>query len=183
MLNRDNNGSNNDSYFGVLCELAGLDSPIERCGYYELMNQLYHTEFIWSVLNDDNRSSDGLKLREKYGFVQEDVPCSLLEMLMALAIRCEDEILYSPTYGNRSKDWFWMMMTNLGLNKMRDLSFNKAWNNDDVTGICDVFMDREYGYSGHGGGLFPLKHPHKNQTEVEIWYQLSTYLLENDMIG
>jgi hypothetical protein len=178
MLNRDNR-VNNDAYFGVLCDLAGLESPVDNCGYFEVMNRLYHTEFYWTVPNDDNRASDGLKLREKYGFVQEDLPCNLLEMFLALAIRCDDEIMYNPTDGDRHTDWFWMMMTNLGLSKYRDRSFGKAWGHDDITDILDIFMERRYGFSGHGGGLFPLKDPRKNQTDVEIWYQLSTYLLEH----
>lgn len=178
MKNRNNSISKNDAYFEVLCELAGLETPVEKCGYFELMYQLYSTEFYWTVSNDNNRAADGLKLREKYGFVQDDLPCSLLEMLMALAIRCDEEIMYNSTEGDRSKDWFWMMMTNLGLNKFRDRSFGEGWNNDNVARICDTFMDRDYASSGHDGGLFPLRHARKDQTEVEIWYQLNAYLLE-----
>lgn len=184
MVNRKNRVSKDDAYFGVLCDLAGMVAPaVEECGYFELLQHLYNTEYYWTVPNDDNRSADGLKLREKYGFVQEGVPCNLLEMFMALAIRCDEEIMYNPKDGDRSKDWFWMMLTNLGLNKFRDRSFEEGWNNDDVARICDTFMNREYVFSGHNGGLFPLKHPRQDQTGIEIWYQMSAYLLENYEIG
>ena len=29
------------------------------------------------------------------------------------------------------------------------------------------------------GGLFPLKRPRVNQRRVEVWYQMSEYLMEN----
>ena len=170
-----------DEYFTALCVLAGLETPVEHCGFYELMSQLYHIEFIWSVPNDDNRALDALKLRETYckkGTTLDDDCCSLLEMLLALAQRCDDELMYNPIDGNRSSTWFWMMLTNLGLNKFRDRSFEEAWNANDVTGITDIFMDREY--NSHGiGGIFPLKGKCKDQTEIELWYQMNTYLMEN----
>jgi len=37
---------------------------------------------------------------------------------------------------------------------------------------------RRYSKTGKGG-LFPLKHPKKDQTEVEIWYQMQQYVMEN----
>ena len=39
-------------------------------------------------------------------------------------------------------------------------------------------VERRYKRSGEGG-LFPLKNAAKDQRKVEIWYQLSSYLLEN----
>ena len=174
-----------DSYFEVLCKLAGLETPIEKSSFYELMRELYDIEFYWSVPNDDNRALDGIELRKKYKYhydintrILQDEPCSLLEMLLALAKRCDDDIMYSPIEGDRSIDWFWMMLTNLGVNKFRDSCYGDAWVDNDVIGIMDKFMDREYNTDGKGG-LFPLKHPSENQLEVEIWYQMNAYLLEN----
>ena len=171
-----------DAYFEKLCNVAGLRNPIEHCGYFEVMHQLFRTEYYWSVPNDDNRGADGLKLRERYGYPEVESECSLLEMLLGLAVRCHEEIMYDPSKDYKQEDWFWMMLTNLGLNRMRDISFGDAWVENDVTGICDVFMDREYARNGRGG-LFPLKAPREDQTKVEIWYQLSAYLLENYPIG
>ena len=177
-----NNEHINNLYFEKLCSVAGLKGPVEHCNYFELMYQLYRTEYYWSVPNDDNRGADGIKLRERYKFPDVDSDCSLLEMLIALALRCDEEIMYNPTEGDKSVDWFWMMLTNLGLSKMRDSSFESGWNHETVSVICDTFMDREYATNGRGG-LFPLKAPQQNQTKVEIWYQLSAYLLENYPIG
>ena len=176
-----------DTYLSVLCGLVGLKEPIESSSYYELMRELYNIEFYWSVPNDDNRALDGIRLREKYcynsnisaGIMQEE-PCSLLEMLIALARRCDDELMYNSTDGNRSVDWFWMMLTNLGINRFRDSSYGDAWVDNDVIGITDKLLDREYSEKGKGG-LFPLKYAREDQREVEIWYQMNEYLIENDL--
>jgi len=170
---------NKDEYLTALCVLAGLETPIENCCYLELMTQLYNIEYIYSVPNDDNRALDGLALRSRIksdSMVGE--PCSLLEMLLSLARRCEDDLLYNPRKGDRSVDWFWMMLRNLGLSKFRDSTFGTAWKADDITGITDIFMDREYDWYGVGG-IFPLKGRCKDQREVEVWYQMSAYLLEH----
>jgi len=168
----------NDVYFGILCDLVGLKEPVEQSGYFELMYQLYRTGFYSIVPNDDNRGLDGIRMRDKYGFPAVDVGCSLLEMLVALSVRCDEDILYSPEHGDRSKEWFWMMLTNIGLNKFRDRSFGDAWKYENVEKICLKLLNREYSYDGKGG-LFPLKDARKDQTEVEIWYQLATYVLEH----
>ena len=33
--------------------------------------------------------------------------CSVLEMMIALAIRCEEHIMDDPDVGNRTGQWFW----------------------------------------------------------------------------
>ncbi|MFA6661451.1 MAG: hypothetical protein WCS56_00290 [Bacilli bacterium] len=171
----------NDVYFGILCDLVGLHEPVKTSGYFELMYQLYRTEFVALVPNDGNRGLDGIRLRDKYGFPKVNTPCNLFEMFVALAIRCDEDILYSPENGDRHVDWFWMMMTNLGLNKFRDRSFGDAWEYADIEEVCEKFLSRDYGYDGIGG-IFPLKNPKKDQRNVEIWYQLSSYLLEHPEI-
>ena len=168
----------NDVYFGILCKLVGMTEPVEECQYFELLYQLYRTEFYSIVPNDDNRALDGIKLRDKYGFPKVNVGCNLFEMLVALAIRCDEDILYNPEKGDRSKDWFWMMMTNVGLNKFRDRSFGEGWEYEDVEQICLKLMNRDYTYDGKGG-LFPLKDARKDQRDTEIWYQLNAYSLEH----
>jgi len=181
MTSYDGITNNKYEYFKVLCGLIGLKDPIDKSGYYQLMKQLFHTDFYCSVPNDDNRCLDGLKLRETFNFPDIDSGCCLLEMFVALAKRCDEDMLYNPKYGDRSKDWFWMMLTNLGLNKFRDNSFEKAWAPNDIADICDSFMDRKYAPSGKGG-IFPLKKAHEDQRKVEIWYQMCAYLMENPQL-
>ena len=66
-------------------------------------------EFYWFVNNDDNRASDGQYLRilfeqemhDNNYFGDINVPCTMFEMLIALAMRIDD-ILYDSERGRRS---------------------------------------------------------------------------------
>lgn len=126
--------------------------------------------------NDDNRMEDGKELRQEflYEFKVDDTwmnePCSVLEMLIALARRLAFEV------NGDTDEWFWHLMYNLGLEQYTDDVFNHVVA-EDVDDILDTFLDRKYGHNGEGG-LFPLEETRADQTEVEIWYQMSTYLLE-----
>lgn len=150
--------------------------------YWDLLRQLYRKEFVWIISRDDNRLADGLELRREfvetteYRFTKQDanwlqLGCSLLEMMIALCrhLNFEDD---SQTVD----EWFWELVTNLHLHKCNDASrFNEA----EVDEILDDLIWRTYEPCGLGG-LFPLNEPEKDQREVEIWYQLQTYLLETD---
>lgn len=149
--------------------------------YWFLMRQLFRKEFVWFVPNDDNRVEDGRDLR--YLFLEElevespdpmwmDLGCSMLEMMIALSNRLSFEAERSP------KDWFWELMGNLRLAEFNDISYTKG---DDYEELVDCILDnviwRTYEADGTGG-LFPLKDPREDQRNIEIWYQLSAYLLE-----
>lgn len=145
--------------------------------YWNLLRQLFETEFIWFVPNDDNRATDGRELRLEYlGASAEDfdypdwleMGCSFLELLIGLSRRLAFEA------GNDGPSWFWHLIDNLGL-----LGFNDAsnFNPEEVENIVNTVIWRTY--DDHGkGGLFPLQHTDNDQRQVEIWYQLSEYLLQ-----
>jgi len=185
MRERINDSKLVDDYFRWLCELVGLEDPVETTSYKALMKQLYSTEFYWTVPNDDNRSSDGIDLRGKFAddnwyesYEDIDGPCKVLEMLIALAIRWDGDIMYDPDKGDRSVGWFWVLIKNLRLDKCVDEDFGDCWSNGDVDHILTRFMDRDYKRNGIGG-LFPLRNFRVDQRKVEIWYQMSAYILEN----
>lgn len=154
----------------------------EKISYRKLMMFLHNTEFRYSIARDENRAHDGIDLRYRFTICHEqyseketlqalDGPCSVLEMIIGLAIRCEENIMDDPRYGNRTGQWFWRMMTNLGLGNMTDDRFDKAVAND----IIQRFLDRKYAPNGKGG-LFTLQHYPKDLRKVEIWYQMCWYL-------
>jgi len=182
MRKRVGNIRNEEDYFRILCGLAGIKKPLETSGYKLIMKKLYNTEFYWNIPNDDNRALDGKNLRDKFGWNYRDRECSFLEMLLALAIRCDEDVMYTPEDGDRTEHWFWMMMQNLGLSRCRDNDFEDSWTMSDVTYVTENMMARDYATNGIGG-LFPLRRPKKDQRKVEIWYQMSAYLLENYKIG
>jgi hypothetical protein len=141
--------------------------------YGEMLYKLHHTEFVWFIPNDDNRARDGEDLRHeflgerRYEF-QNGV--SILEVLVALSRRIEFN------GGGRAPNWAWVLIQNLELHKMNDpLNLRKSVKIDD---ILEALVFRTYEPSGQGG-LFPLIDAKEDQTKLELWYQMSAYILEN----
>lgn len=174
-----------DSYFHWLCGLVNADDP--NCSYYDLMRILFDTEFRWSIRNDENRAQDGILLRgtflkssdsEGAGIGDIQGPCTVLEMLIALATRIDIDIMWDPDKGDQTMRWFWEMVQNLGLDGFDDDDFEGEDGYRFVPFIVDRWLDRRYRWDGIGG-LFPLKNPTCDQRETEIWYQMNVYMIEN----
>ncbi len=157
-------------------QIGAVKSPDPSAKYDRLMGLLYTKEFIWIVLNDDNRAEDGRALRVEfiaqrhYQVIPQwfEFPCSILELLIALSRRLAFEGEGEP------RSWFWILIENLGLGQHRD---GRRYSEDGVHEILEDLIWRTYDPSGRGG-LFPLRYPKEDQREVEIWYQMSAYLLE-----
>lgn len=168
----------NDEYFEYLCELIDAKRYAKSVSYRKLLMRLHDIEFIYSVPYDDNRADDGIQLRRKFALTRDDMavidyisgPCSVLEMMVALAVRCET-IMDDTCYGDRTGQWFWGMINNLGLSSMTDSRFNKH----EVDAIISRFLNREYDRNGRGG-LFTVKNCERDMRTVEIWGQLNWYL-------
>jgi hypothetical protein len=92
-------------------------------------------------------------------------------MIIALAIRCEETYMDDASIGDRTGQWFWGMIRNLGLGSMVDSRFDKLY----VEEVVRRFLDREYEADGTGG-LFTIKNCDADLRDVEIWYQLCWYL-------
>ena len=169
----------NDEYFEWLCELIDADRFDKQLSYRKLLMRLHSIEFTWFIPKDDNRADDGVQLRRRFAIIRDDMrivryiqgPCSVLEMMIALAIRCEETIMDDALLGNRTGQWFWGMVHNLGLSPMRDISFDKNYVDDVITRL----LNREYEPDGKGG-LFTVRHCKHDMRTVEIWRQLSWYL-------
>lgn len=147
--------------------------------YSILAEQLYTKEFVWFVPNDDNRNADGIELRKIFleetgieypGHQWMYMSSSILELLLGLANRL------SFLDQRPASVWFWEMITNLGLLHANDAEYDINIELE-VDKILDVFIWRLYNPDG-SGGLFPLEHPTKDQTKVELWYQMSAYVME-----
>lgn len=136
---------------------------------------MFNTPFEWLIANDDNRLEDGLELRIEFGLDLQKfayIPCSVLEVLVALARRLAFET------GEEDAEWFWRMIANLGLGHMSDEEFPEG--GEAVTAMAlQRFIERRYDRDGHGG-IFPLRESNIDQRKVEIWYQMSAYLLESE---
>ena len=169
----------NDDYFEWLCEVVDSKRFSKHVSYRKLLMHLHNIEFTWFIPYDDNRADDGIMLRRKYALARHDEelsdyisgPCSVLEMMAALAIRCEESIMDDTLFGNRTGQWFWGMIHNLGLSPMNDSNFDAEFVDD----VIARFLNREYEPDGKGG-LFTIKNCDHDLRTVEIWRQLSWYL-------
>jgi hypothetical protein len=169
----------NDEYFEYLCKLIDIDRFSKQVTYKKLLAHLHNIEFTWFIPHDDNRADDGIQLRRRYGLDQNDIslsqyltgPCSVLEMMVALAIYAEEHIMSDPQVGNRTGQWFWSMIVNLGLGDQMDDRFDRR----HVDGVLQRFLDRRYEPTGQGG-LFMIRNCDRDLRKVEIFHQLCWYL-------
>lgn len=170
-----------DDYYRWLTELIEANMPDKS--YWLLARVLHNKPYNWFVPNDDNRESDGLELRRDYlymmGYDNETIegPCSMLEMLIALAGRINSQMADLRNRDNTAR-WFWEILANVGLDRFTDDEYYDNFDGAEVEYILDTIIERVYRRDGRGG-LFPLKHPKKDQRKVEIWYQMCSYLMEN----
>lgn len=154
----------------------------QRENYTELFFALYSTEFFWTVSRDKNRAEDGLDLRVQFEretgeYAEMCGPCNCLEMFVALAIRCEMELMYDPDAGDRTDEWFWMMMANLGLDEFESNRFDFY----EVDDILWNFMNRNYGPNGEFCAFFDQKSCTSFDSEfenIELAYQLNYFIKE-----
>lgn len=169
-------------YYWLLDIIDCLDYPNEK--YSRVLDKLYDTPFYDLIPNDCNRIDDGYSLREKFAedvgehpyYVMDALPenCSILEMMIALAIKWEDNIAWDPDMGDRTSEWFWIMMENLGLTFYDDSRFNKQ----EVEDILRVLLERKYCTDGRGG-LFKVNNPNIDMRNLEIWLQMNYFFNEN----
>lgn len=173
-------------YFNWMCNLVYGEEHPKGLSYQKLLQCLDDTPFIWIISMDSNRAADGIDLRYRFGYendipqpeigtLLDDHPCSVLEMMVALSIRCEEHIMNDPEIGNRTGQWFWNMIVNLGLGSMTDAKFDEKAVHD----IVHRFLYREYKPNGEGG-LFKIpsivRYGKFDIRTSEIWYQAMWYL-------
>lgn len=174
-----------DDYFDWLMDIA---KPIQgERSWLILMKVLNSTEFEVLVPNDINRCIDGCGLREEfrlcshypdYNAIMEQ-PCSVLELLLSLARTMDFELSGAYAGADRTHFYFWELLENLGLDEYDDLSYaERRGAGKDVKQILRKFISRDYDEYGRGG-VFPLRHPNRDQRYVELWNQMGSYLQEN----
>lgn len=173
---------NAPEYLEWLSDIIHLYSE-EHADYTSLIKYMYSYRFRYSVVGDENREKDAnnilyMRYMDEYGLPYDmetlhDRDTSVLEVLIALSIRCERDIMGEP---DEFKDdrWFWIMLENLSL----DGCTNDVFDEETVDYILSKWLDRRFAYNGNGG-IWPLKFTNRNQKFVEIWYQMQEFLEEN----
>lgn len=169
-------------YFEWMYEMVCGGRYSKENSYTNLLTHLHEIEFRYIIPKDSNRDEDGKDLRYRFAFEEyapesRDFivdclarPCSVLEMMIALSIRCED-IMDDPSFGDRTGQWFWKMIVNLGLGGM----YNTRYDKECVDEVIDAFLNREYEPDGRGG-LFRIKNCENDMRKFEIWVQMLWYL-------
>lgn len=158
-----------NGYFNWLMGIIG--GPGE---YKNAIELLWRTEYYSNIPNDQNRAVDGLKLRYYYeqetGKKCEKIgPCSVLEMMIRLAMRTESGFLFDQKVGNRTNLWFWDMFFSAGFEKINE-SGQKKWANAH---FLDKFLARETGTF-----FFKMAKSPENFGQMEVWEQLCRYISE-----
>lgn len=153
-----------------------LDNKWDETFDLSMLRAMFMTEFKYHVPNDQNRAMDGVYLRDRFlsqvpvkSSANEienwlELECSVLEMLLALADRASYQTAIGPS------DWFSLFVKNLGLRENQSYAKTKR--------VIQRLINRTYSRDGTGG-LFPLENPLEDQREVELWYQMSAYIIEN----
>lgn len=178
-MTRDEIEMQND-YFEWMCSLIASKEHDKR-----LLMHLHDVAFAYIIPMDSNRAEDGIELRYRFGRENgyderivaaylDDRDCSVLEMMIAVALRCEDA-MYDPDTGDQTARWFWDMIDSLGLTNMTGERYNKQY----VDAAIDILLNREYRRNGEGG-LFTVENCDVDMRSIEIWYQMSKYL--NDIL-
>lgn len=168
-------------YFEWLCGIVFDRRYLEGRSYSKLFELLHSVDFEVLIGMDQNRAEDGIDLRYRFGdekgYIQamiasliDIVPCSVLEMMVALSFQCEN-IMDDPEKGNRLSKWFWIMIDNLGLGSMDDNNFDDEF----ARFVIFRFLNREYSSNGEGG-LFVINDCKYDLRDVEIWHQMCWYL-------
>lgn len=171
-----------DRYFEWLCKAVTPPTGEQPYGY--LLRYLADTDFQYCIELDGNREADGFDLRYRFGEEAgvpsreiarylDNRPCSMLEMMVALALRCEEAIMFDPNKGDRTWIWFQEMLCSLRLDRMEDAHFDHK----EVAYRVRRFVCQKYDSDGHGG-LFTVKHPYRDMRSIDIWTQLQWWLEE-----
>ena len=163
-----------DQYLDWLYAKVGLQE--ENIHHHRLLKRLFSTEFVMLVPNDDNRCMDGIALRKE--FIRSgrmirpssqwmNLGCSVLEMMIGVARHL------AFTAEGETGEWFWHIIENLGLARYDDNRYHER----RIDEITERLIWRQYSYDGNGG-MFPLQEPQDDQRDVEVWFQMESYILE-----
>lgn len=165
----------NELYFSWMVRKCRCEDRVKLLGLLDSIS------FTYIIPLDANRAEDGIDLRYRFAYenaiseseIHDTIdrrPCSVLEMMVALAIRCEETIMSDPEYGDRTYIWFKEMLTSLGFDRIYDDNFVREYCVDHIY----RFLNRDYKPTGEGG-LFTV-FDRGDLRHVEIWYQAMWYL-------
>lgn len=146
--------------------------------YLEVITRLFNTQFMWSCPMDKNRAEDGLMLRYVFSQEQEtdseieyifsNTGCNMLEMMIALALRIENDYLAREGNIVYTDKWFFNMIYSLGFRNPNKWIFSD---------IMRRFFNHEYTREGDGGLFYiPNLDYSIDLRKEEIWVQMNHWV-------
>lgn len=191
-----------EAYFDYIYTISGLgvNDKNESLSKREFGNLLNEIQFTFVNPKDDSRAADGTALRYSFAMTMRDAyfseidfdeykecvkkalngPCSVLEMMVALAQKIEN-IAADPDYPDRTSMWINKMICSLGITGYQHSYIQKhpEWK-ETVRGVVEKANNREYEPNGKGGyfHIIPNTEEEKNVDvrELTIWNQAMMYL-------
>lgn len=170
-------------YFNYLVDRV-CDKKHPKVDYIPLLDLLHSMPFMIVVEMDENRAGDGEFLRQRW-LQHEDLyeylyefdgdKVSVLEVLIGIAERLEFQV-GDVMEGDHLHDRFWELLRNLGIEKYSAGNYKPLNIKEKVRN----WMARKYKNDGVGS-IFPVKKDVKNFSELQIWDQMSIYIMENYM--
>lgn len=157
--------------------------------HQRLIKQLHRTKFLVQDPHDQPRENDGIDLRWRFAWecghvgdeliyvpwLHEDCECSILEMMVALAFRADENFTKKSNDESTVANLFWKMVKNMGLLGEAD----NVYDEENVTYKLDIFNNRMYEPNGHGGLFMFRGNCGEDMRNVEIWHQLCLWVNEN----
>lgn len=168
------------AYQAYLGWLTNQIEPNRQRNFNELFRIMHTKEFVYVMANDDSRMQDAHDVRSDYfrefqikPYVTTDLlgPISVLEILIALSRRMS--FMTSEDPGG----WAWVLLQNLELDRYSG-RISRRWA-EEIDDILERLIWRQFAPDGLGS-FFPLAWPEEDQRSVELWYQMATYLAENE---
>ena len=167
-----------EEYFDWLYSLAmGKDE-----NYIVLCEFLDSIDFEYVNPMDSNRYEDGVTMRYRFAYDKslpraaiageiDNKQCSIFEMMVALAVRIEEDVMEDSSHEDRTSLWFKDMLKSLTLDDMTNRNFDR----DRAEKVIDAFLLRRYQQNGRGG-LFTVNDAPGDMRRAEIWYQAMWYV-------
>lgn len=153
--------------------------------YEKLIYTLLGIKFIPYDEMDTNRISDAKYLRYRFANVRHlddkvvdtalmNFGCSVLEMMVALAIRLYEETTRGFPIEIKPDELFWNMIESMHLENQTDSEFNEK----KVIFTVERMMVHDFAKNGDGGLFRISKDDSRDVRTVDIWYQAQWWATE-----
>ena len=155
--------------------------------YRDLLERLNYVTYIYTLELDENRQKDAQDLRYIFGYETDRSECeicqeldvyepSLLEVIVALILRVQENILGDNEETITNKEIFLDIIKSLGLDDMTGAILSQEDVNYLHSKLFDFFC-HNYNWNGEGS-MFTVSNPKDDMRNTEIWYQCMWYINE-----